>query len=301
MGGVGRVARGGRDGGRRLRQVSRPSPARRACSWVGRVGGGRGVACARGRTRRQWPPRFPGARRLPASCAIPPAELRVPARRISHSGSHRCGPSRPWRWSPRSASRSPRFRPGSRPHRDAVAPFVRGRRRRRVSPRSGAAGLAAADDVSPVLADGAPGVVSRTGIVVADTDGRARVLALTDRGAPGADRGGRRPGRALDRVRHHRGHRVAGRVTAGRRRARRHGGGRARRRRLAVAAFGRRPGGYRPPYWTSPASTDSSGSRSPTSPSSRSRNPTRPSISGPCCPFPAGACGPSPEAGGWRC
>ena len=35
-----------------------------------------------------------------------------------------------------------------------------------------------------MLADGAPGVVSRTGIVVADADGRARVLARTDRGAP---------------------------------------------------------------------------------------------------------------------
>jgi hypothetical protein len=49
--------------------------------------------------------------------------------------------------------------------------------------RSGTDGLAATDDVRPVLADGAPGVVSRAGVVVA-VGGRARVLALPDRGAP---------------------------------------------------------------------------------------------------------------------
>jgi hypothetical protein len=50
--------------------------------------------------------------------------------------------------------------------------------------RSGEPGLAATDDARPVLADGAPGVVSRAGIVVATADGRARVLARPDRGAP---------------------------------------------------------------------------------------------------------------------
>jgi hypothetical protein len=50
--------------------------------------------------------------------------------------------------------------------------------------RSGATGLSATDDARPVLADGAPGVVSRAGIVAATAGGRARVLALLDRGAP---------------------------------------------------------------------------------------------------------------------
>jgi hypothetical protein len=50
--------------------------------------------------------------------------------------------------------------------------------------RSGEPGLAATDDARPVLADGAPGVVSRAGIVVATANGRARVLARPDRGAP---------------------------------------------------------------------------------------------------------------------
>ena len=49
--------------------------------------------------------------------------------------------------------------------------------------RSGADGLAATDDVRPVLADGIPGVVSRAGVVVG-VDGRALVLARLDRGAP---------------------------------------------------------------------------------------------------------------------
>ncbi|MBL8927497.1 MAG: hypothetical protein JNM77_14835 [Pseudonocardia sp.] len=73
---------------------------------------------------------------------------------------------------------------GVRPHRDAAAPFVPVAAVGAFPLRSGAAGLAAADDVWPVLADGSPGVVSRTGIVVAGPDGRARVLARTDRGAP---------------------------------------------------------------------------------------------------------------------
>jgi hypothetical protein len=50
--------------------------------------------------------------------------------------------------------------------------------------RSGAGGLAAADDARPVLAHGVPGIVSRAGIVVATVDGRARVLARPGEGAP---------------------------------------------------------------------------------------------------------------------
>jgi hypothetical protein len=50
--------------------------------------------------------------------------------------------------------------------------------------RSGEAGLAAADDARPIVADGAAGIVSRAGVVVATADGRARVLARPDRGAP---------------------------------------------------------------------------------------------------------------------
>ena len=50
--------------------------------------------------------------------------------------------------------------------------------------RSGETGLAATDDVRPIIADGAAGVVSRAGVVVATADGRARVLARPDRGAP---------------------------------------------------------------------------------------------------------------------
>ena len=50
--------------------------------------------------------------------------------------------------------------------------------------RSGEAGLAATDDARPIVADGAAGVVSRAGVVVATADGRARVLARPDRGAP---------------------------------------------------------------------------------------------------------------------
>ena len=69
------------------------------------------------------------------------------------------------------------------PHRDAVGPFVPVAAVGPFPLRSGAAGLAAADDARPVLADGSPGLVSRAGIVVADDRGRAQVLARTDRGA----------------------------------------------------------------------------------------------------------------------
>jgi hypothetical protein len=51
--------------------------------------------------------------------------------------------------------------------------------------RSGAAGLAGSSDSAwPVVADGAFGIVTGSGIVVADGRGRARVVARTDRGAP---------------------------------------------------------------------------------------------------------------------
>jgi hypothetical protein len=51
--------------------------------------------------------------------------------------------------------------------------------------RSGAPGLAGRlDEAWPVAADGAAGVVTGSGIVVADGRRRARVLARTDRGAP---------------------------------------------------------------------------------------------------------------------
>jgi hypothetical protein len=70
------------------------------------------------------------------------------------------------------------------PHRNAVGPFVLVAAVGPFPLRSGAAGLAAADDARPVLADGSPGLVSRAGIVVADDRGRAQVLARTDRGAP---------------------------------------------------------------------------------------------------------------------
>ena len=69
-------------------------------------------------------------------------------------------------------------------HRQAVGPFVP---LAVVGPfplRSGAPGLTAGNDVRPVLADGAPGLISGVGIVVADDHGRASVLARTDPAAP---------------------------------------------------------------------------------------------------------------------
>jgi hypothetical protein len=71
------------------------------------------------------------------------------------------------------------------PIRPAVGPFVPVAAVGAFPMRSGAAGLAGAlDDARPVVADGAPGIVTRSGIVVADAWHRARVLARTDRGAP---------------------------------------------------------------------------------------------------------------------
>ena len=141
-----------------------------------------------------WPALAAGlaavAAALPRGAAAP-GELRVPARRVARSGTadfaFRLTPLRTVTAVALVAAVGiplAAVPAGSRPHRDAVAPFVPVAAVGAFPLRSGAAGLAAADDVWPVLADGAPGVVSRTGIVVADADGRARVLARTDRGAP---------------------------------------------------------------------------------------------------------------------
>jgi hypothetical protein len=70
------------------------------------------------------------------------------------------------------------------PDRSAVGPFVPVAAVGDFPLRSGAPGLAASGAVQPALVDGAAGVVSGAGIVVADARGRARVLAETDRGAP---------------------------------------------------------------------------------------------------------------------
>jgi hypothetical protein len=70
------------------------------------------------------------------------------------------------------------------PNPEAVGPFVPLATVGAFPMRSGETGLAAVDDVRPVVADGAPGVVSRSGVVVTEANGRSRVLARTDRGAP---------------------------------------------------------------------------------------------------------------------
>ncbi|MDT0351569.1 hypothetical protein [Pseudonocardia charpentierae] len=127
-----------------------------------------------------------------ASVATTSGELRVPARRVARS----CPSSR--------ASRRTTFRVGAAvavvatvavplvvaptgtaaSGRDAVGPFVPVAAVGAFPLRSGEAGLAASDDPRPVVADGAPGVVSRAGVVVTGAHGRARVLARSDRGAP---------------------------------------------------------------------------------------------------------------------
>ena len=70
------------------------------------------------------------------------------------------------------------------PGRGGVGPFVPVAGVGAFPLRSGEIGLAATDDAQPVLAGGVPGVTSRAGVVVATGDGRARVLARLDRGAP---------------------------------------------------------------------------------------------------------------------
>ena len=300
MGGVGRVARGrrtvgggcGRSRGRRRRGARAPG--------VGRVGGGRGVACARGRTRgsgRRASPERGDARRVarfrPPSCAFRHGGFRVPAHTVA--GRHGRGVGRRGRRPARRGS-------GRRPTAPGRGRTVRaGRRRRRVSPaqRRGRArrGGRRVGRCSPTARPGwsaGPASSSRT-----RTAGRAcspgPTVARPRRSgwsATGSCTGPRpTPSRSPSCGP---GHRWTSSCAASRRRA----------RSAPTARCGcvRTPTRWVPSaVWTSPASTDSSGSRSPTSPSSRSRNPTRPSISGPCCPFPAGACGPSPEAGGWRC
>ena len=79
--------------------------------------------------------------------------------------------------------------PGGSPPPDRVAagPFVRVAAIGGWPLRSGAPGLAGPlDDARPVVVDGAPGLVTSAGIEVADTAGRARVVARADRGAPPA-------------------------------------------------------------------------------------------------------------------
>jgi hypothetical protein len=127
-----------------------------------------------------------------AAVATTSGELRVPARRVARSGTAS-------RASRRTALRvvaavavvatvavplavTPTGPAAS--DRGAVGPFVPVAAVGAFPLRSGAVGLAAADDPRPVVADGAPGVVSRAGVVVTGTHGRARVLARTDRGAP---------------------------------------------------------------------------------------------------------------------
>jgi len=72
------------------------------------------------------------------------------------------------------------------PDRAAVGPFERMAALGAWFPaRSGAGGLSSRQsDARPVVVDGAPGVVTADGVVVADPRGRARVLARTDDGAP---------------------------------------------------------------------------------------------------------------------
>ena len=127
---------------------------------------------------------------LPRSGATP-GELRVPVRRVAQSDTavfaFRLTPLRAVAAVALVAATTAPLAAvpaGVRPHRDAVGPFVPVAAVGAFPLRSGAAGLAVTDEVRPVLADGAPGVVSRAGIVVADAEGRARVLARTDRGAP---------------------------------------------------------------------------------------------------------------------
>ncbi|HSU10217.1 MAG TPA: hypothetical protein VLK57_13550 [Pseudonocardia sp.] len=119
-------------------------------------------------------------------------ELRVPARRVARSGTASRAARRtalrvvaavavvasvavPLAVAPTGPAAS---------DRDTVGPFVPVAAVGAFPLRSGEVGLAAADDPRPVVADGAPGVVSRAGVVVTGAHGRARVLARTDRGAP---------------------------------------------------------------------------------------------------------------------
>ena len=235
--------------GRRLRQVSRPSPARRARSW----GGARRVRSGCGsRSRPELAavatalPRSGGdarrvARLRPASCAVRHGGFRVPA----HTAAGRRGRGAGRRDLPR---RSPRFRPasdrtGTRSDRSCRSPPSARfpcAAARRGSPRRTRCGRC-----SPTARPGwsaGPASSSRT-----RTAGRG-CSRRTDRGAPApigvvGDRVVRWTASDTVAVTELR----AG-VTAGRRRPRRRGGGAARCRRLAVAAFGRRPGGYRPPH-----------------------------------------------------
>jgi hypothetical protein len=118
-------------------------------------------------------------------------ELRVPARRVARSGTASRASRRTARGVAAVAVIAAAVVPlavaptaTAASGRDAVGPFVPVAAVGAFPLRSGEAGLAAADDPRPVVADGAPGVVSRAGVVVTGAPGRARVLARTDRGAP---------------------------------------------------------------------------------------------------------------------
>ena len=175
-----------RRGGRRRPRVSRrpPAPDERWCSGARAAPWGRGSP---------WPPgsgRSAARRRSArASRAFRHGGSRVPVRRVAAVRLARRGPLRtaPLRsGSPSVVAAAVAVVPaGPTPSpRAMTGPFVPVAAVGTFPLRSGEAGLAATDDARPIVADGAAGVVSRAGVVVATADGRARVLARPDRGAP---------------------------------------------------------------------------------------------------------------------
>jgi hypothetical protein len=132
-----------------------------------------------------------GVGAIGTAVAPPGRELHVPVPRAARSGT----PSSAFRyggrrWVPAVATAATVAAAAAllagpvQPPRVAAGPFVPVADVGAFPLRSGETGLSATDDARPVLADGAPGVFSRAGVVVADTYGRARVLAGLDRGAP---------------------------------------------------------------------------------------------------------------------
>ena len=210
----------GRSRGRRRRGARAPGVG-------GASGAGRGVAGARGRTRGSGRRPPPQRRRRPASCAIPPAELRVPARRVI---AFRLTPLRAVAAVALVAAVAVPLAavPAGVPTAPGRGRTVRaGRRRRRVSPaqrrgraRRGGRRAAGARRRRARRGQPAPASSSRT-----RTAGRAcspgPTVARRRRSGWSATGSCAGPG-----VRHHRDRRVPGRVTAGRRRPRRRGGGR---------------------------------------------------------------------------
>ena len=171
-----------------------------AARWTAAVAGLAAVACA-GRALVQWGPSgavgawvtlAAGIGAVGSVPALRARESRVPARQLTRPGpasrAVRHGARRPAAAIglasvvaaavavvPAGPTPSPRTMTGPFVPVAAVGTFPL---------RSGEAGLAATDDARPIVADGAAGVVSRAGVVVATADGRARVLARLDRGAP---------------------------------------------------------------------------------------------------------------------